>query len=158
MPRRRYWCSRISAIGKSYVGTRRHGCTSLAMCFGLADATNGNQDSTQEYTSPHFPCWSERNLVTVIRDAVLRGIFAVYPDWRENYCGGSISSDGGRTYQSAWNLPDMFPPENMPEIKHPNELMRLIRPGTVHVLASEIDGFVRVGFEFGCKWDEEHGL
>jgi hypothetical protein len=52
----------------------------------------------------------------------------------------------------------MFPPENMPEIKHPNELMRLIRPGMVHVLASEIDGFVRVGFEFGCKWDEEHGL
>jgi hypothetical protein len=36
----------------------------------------------------------------VIRDAVLRGIFAVYPDWRENYYDSSISSDGGRTYQS----------------------------------------------------------
>jgi len=52
----------------------------------------------------------------------------------------------------------MFPPENMPEIKNPNDLLSLISPGTVYVLAKDIDGFVRIGFGFGCKWDEEHGL
>lgn len=93
-----------------------------------------------------------------IRNAVLEGIFKVYPEWRENYYGSQISSDAGKTYQSGWELPELFPPENMPEVKHSNELTRLIRPGTVHVLAKEIDGFVRIGFGFSCKWDEEHGL
>jgi Domain of unknown function (DUF6985)/Immunity protein 22 len=93
-----------------------------------------------------------------IRNAVLNGIFAVYGEWRENYYGAQISSDGGKTYKTGWELPDLFPPEKMPEIKNPNDLLRMINTGTVHVLSKEIEGFVRIGFGFRCKWDEEHGL
>lgn len=93
-----------------------------------------------------------------IRDQILQAIFEAYLGWRECYFGGKYSSDGGKTYQSGWEMPDMFPPENMPEIKQPRDLMRIIRPGTVHVTSKEIGGFAKIGIEFSCKWDEEHGL
>jgi hypothetical protein len=93
-----------------------------------------------------------------IRHAVLEGIFSVYGEWRENYYGGKISSDGGKTYQSGWELPKMFPPENMPKLANPDDLVRLISPATVYVLAKETDGFTRIGFGFDCKWDQEHDL
>lgn len=93
-----------------------------------------------------------------IRKAVLQGIYSVYDDWRENYYGETISSDGGKTYQSGWNLPDLFPPENMPKLSNPEDLLRLISPSTVHVLGKEIEGFTRIGFGFDCKWDPEHDL
>lgn len=92
-----------------------------------------------------------------IRDAVLQGIFDVYPKWRESYYG-PISSDGGKTYRPITEFPELYHPEKMPEISNPNELVRLIRPDAVHVLAKPIDGFTRIGFSFACKWDEEHGL
>jgi hypothetical protein len=90
-----------------------------------------------------------------IRNTVLNGIFAVYGGWRENYYGEQISVDGGKTYKTGWEL---YPSENMPEIKAPDELRRLISPSTIHVLAKEIDGFARIGFGFDCKWDGEHDL
>jgi hypothetical protein len=93
-----------------------------------------------------------------IQNAVLQSILKVYPDWRENFFGAQISDDGGKTFRSGWELPEMFPPENMPEVKHTDDLLRLISPDTVHILLKEIDGFTRVGFSFRCKWDEEHEL
>lgn len=95
---------------------------------------------------------------TAVRDAVLQGIFKVYPEWRDSYFGNKISRDGGKTWQRGWDLPEMFPPENMPEISSLERLRRLIKPGSVHVMASAKDGFTRIGFGFACKWDEEHGL
>lgn len=92
-----------------------------------------------------------------IRDTVLQGIFEVYSQWRESYFG-PISIDGGKTYRPITEFPELYHPEKMPEISSPNELARLIRPDTVHVLAQSIDGFTRIGFSFACKWDEEHGL
>ncbi|HAB19463.1 MAG TPA: hypothetical protein DCE44_23910 [Verrucomicrobiales bacterium] len=89
---------------------------------------------------------------------VLQGIFDVYPSWRENYFGERVSSDGGKTWKTGWELPEQYPPQEMPELSHPSELRRLIQPATVYVLANEEDGFTRVGFGFSCKWDEEHGL
>lgn len=93
-----------------------------------------------------------------IREAVLQGIFSGYDNWRESYYGENISSDGGKTYQTGWELPDLFPPENMPKLSNPGDLVRLISPSTVHVLAKETEGFTRIGFGFDCKWDEEHDL
>ena len=93
-----------------------------------------------------------------MRDAVLSGIFEDYPSWRASYYGAQISDDGGKTYRSASEFPDMYRPENMPEISQPRDLMRLIRPHTIHVLSEAKDGLTEVGFEFACKWDEEHGL
>src|SRR5215204_2224285 len=93
-----------------------------------------------------------------MRDAVLQGVFKEYPIWRASYYGGQISSDGGKTYQPAREFPEMFPPENMPEISKPTDLTRLIRPHGIHILKDAKDGFAEVGFAFACKWDEEHGL
>ncbi|MDB6122901.1 MAG: hypothetical protein JWQ71_1894 [Pedosphaera sp.] len=91
-------------------------------------------------------------------EAVLAGVFKVYPQWRESYYGEQLSSDGGKTWQKGWDLPEIFPPENMPPISSPDELQRLIHPSTVHIMANPQDGFTRVGFGCYCKWDEEHGL
>ena len=93
-----------------------------------------------------------------IRETVLQGICAVYDQWREDYYGQRISSDGGKTYQSGWERPDLFPPEHMPKLSGPGDLVRLILPSTVHVLAKEIEGFARIGIGFDCKWDPEHDL
>jgi len=94
----------------------------------------------------------------VIRDAVLEAIFKDYPVWRNSYFGEKWSEDGGKTWKSGWEAPDLYPPDVMPEIRQPEDLKRLIRLHTVHVLEKEIDGFVRVGFGLRCRWDEEHGL
>jgi len=89
---------------------------------------------------------------------VLQAFFNSYGAWRDSYFNAQISSDGGKTYQPASADPDLCPPENMPEISVPAGLMRIIRPHTVHILASGADGIAEVGFEFACKWDEEHGI
>lgn len=93
-----------------------------------------------------------------VRDSVLQGIYRVYPEWREAYFGCQISSDGGNTYQLGSELPELFPPDNMPEISEAAGLMRLIAPGGIHFHAEESQGYGYVGFSFSCKWDEEHGL
>jgi len=94
---------------------------------------------------------------TTIQHAVLQAVFEAYPKWRESYYG-PVSSDGGKSFRPITEFPDLYHPEKMPEISEPNELVRLVRPHTVHVLAKAIDGQTRIGFEFACKWDEEHGL
>jgi hypothetical protein len=74
-----------------------------------------------------------------LREAALQAIFADYPRLRE--CYGDFVDD-----------------ESMPRLSAASDLLRLIRPGGVHLLAHPKDGFTRVGFGFSCKWDEEHGL
>jgi hypothetical protein len=71
-----------------------------------------------------------------IRDTVLKGIFDVYPKWRDGH-----------------NFPEL-----MPEIVSPEDLRSLIRPGGIYVMANPKDGQTRIGFSFSCRWDEEHGL
>lgn len=74
-----------------------------------------------------------------LRDAALQAVFADYPRLRE--CYG-----------------DFVDEQVMPEISEPRGLMRLVRPGGIHVLAHPKEGFTRIGFGFSCSWDEEHGL
>lgn len=74
-----------------------------------------------------------------LREAALHAVFADYPRLRE--CYG-----------------DFVDEESMPAISEASALLRLVRPGGVHVLANPKNGFTRVGFGFSCKWDEEHGL
>jgi hypothetical protein len=92
-----------------------------------------------------------------VRDAVLQGIFKVYPKWRESFYA-AVSTDGGRTFQPATNFPDLLPPDRMPAISRPDDLMKLIRPQEMWILKNSKDGFAKIGFAFLCKWDEEHGL
>ena len=77
-----------------------------------------------------------------LTDMVLKAIFDVYPEWRENYkefLGEELE-------------------DRMPELHSPSDLKTLIGLSTIHVLSVERDGLAYVGFEFGCEWEEEHGL
>lgn len=95
---------------------------------------------------------------SMLRNEVLKGIYDHYGKWREDFYDTKVPSDGGKSWMSDWDLPEQFSPEAMPEITSPGELQRLIRPGGVHILAVPRDGLTCVGFEFRCRWDEEHGL
>ena len=48
--------------------------------------------------------------------------------------------------------------ELMPDITHVNDFSNLIGLSTIHLLNVFKDDFAYVGYEFGCNWDEEHGL
>ena len=89
---------------------------------------------------------------------VLAAILNVYPQWRENHFGGEWGIDGGKTIKTGWELPEMFPPEEMPEIKSAEELKRIIRPGGFGILAKSDDGIAQMRVGINCKWDGEHGF
>ncbi|HEX5221748.1 MAG TPA: hypothetical protein VFZ59_19440 [Verrucomicrobiae bacterium] len=90
--------------------------------------------------------------------SVLAAIFKAYPGWRENHFGGQWSDDGGKTYKSGWELPEMLPPDEMPEVKSVSEMTRLVRPDSFGILAASNDGIAQIRIGFSCKWDEEHGF
>ncbi len=77
-----------------------------------------------------------------IRDKVLAAIFEVYPKWRDDY----------REFLGE-ELED-----HMPELASPSDLKALIGLSILHILNVEKDGLAYIGFEFGCTWEEEHGL
>lgn len=76
-----------------------------------------------------------------IHDAVLQAILDDYPRLREAYAYDEEEAE-----------------EVMPAVERVDQFKRLIGLSIVHVLAGVKDGFPCVGFEFGCTWDEEHGL
>jgi hypothetical protein len=72
-----------------------------------------------------------------ISESVLKAIFAEYP-----------------AFQDFFGEDDLL----MPRIHQPEDLKKLIGLSTIHVLSIPKDGFTGIGFEFGCSWDQEHGL
>lgn len=46
----------------------------------------------------------------------------------------------------------------MPPVKKAEEFRKMIGLGMVHVLNHAKGGVAYVGFQFGCTWDEEHGM
>lgn len=76
-----------------------------------------------------------------VAQAILKAIYKKYPRLRENYLYDEEEAK-----------------ECMPAIQKVEDLRKLIGLGTVHVLAVAKNGAAYVGFEFGCTWDEEHGL
>lgn len=77
-----------------------------------------------------------------MREKVLKAIFDVYPTWRENY-----QDFLGEEFE-----------KQMPVLRNLSDLKSLIGLSTLHILKAEKDGQAYVGFEFGCTWEEEHGL
>lgn len=77
-----------------------------------------------------------------IQKKVLKAIFDVYPKWRTN-CRDFLGEELDK---------------QMPVLNSPTDLKRLIGLSTVHILDTEKNGMAYVGFEFGCTWEEEHGL
>jgi hypothetical protein len=75
-----------------------------------------------------------------ISKAVLSSIVKEYPRLKEDY---DFPEDMG---------------DLMPDIESADELRSRIGLHTVHVHQLQKDGIPYIGFEFGCTWDEEHGL
>lgn len=83
---------------------------------------------------------------TEVAAAVLNGIFAAYPRFREEYL-------------DAYNLESE--PEVaavVPVLDRAEQLTGMMGLYAVFVLPLPNDGVGYVGFEFGCAWEREHGL
>lgn len=78
---------------------------------------------------------------TQVADKILQAIFLKYPEQRIAYLDAFDEYD-----------------RVLPEIQQPDELRSLIGLSNVHILVESLSGNAYVGFEFGCAWDEEHGL
>jgi len=76
-----------------------------------------------------------------MRDAILQAIFAEYPSMQDLYGDDAEDAD-----------------EVMPDIENTEQLKAMIGLSIVHVRSPSDDGVSNIGFEFGCIWDEEHGL
>jgi hypothetical protein len=74
-----------------------------------------------------------------IRNSLVAAIFEEYPTIRERLLGFADESD-------------------LPAITQPDDLKGLIGLSTIHVLQVVKDDAAYLGFEFGCSWDDEHGL
>lgn len=76
-----------------------------------------------------------------VSESVLNAIYSNYSGMRRSY---------GYDEEEAKEI--------MPEIKSAKQLRRLIGLSSIHILDVAKDGIAYIGFEFGCTWDEEHGL
>lgn len=46
----------------------------------------------------------------------------------------------------------------VPEINKITDFKNVLGLSIIHVMDSDKDGFAYLGYEFGCNWDEEHGV
>lgn len=46
----------------------------------------------------------------------------------------------------------------VPEINNISDFKNVLGLSTIHVMDSDKDGIAYLGYEFGCDWDDEHGL
>ena len=77
----------------------------------------------------------------LIKDKILQSLFSEYQILR-----GDNSFNDDEDEQS------------MPNVKEKNEFSNLIELSQVHILNVSKDNIAYFGFQFNCKWDEEHGL
>ena len=74
-----------------------------------------------------------------IKENILNALLLTYKQWRQEYGNGEGD-------------------ESMPSVTLVSQFENLIGLSAVHVLNVIKDGVAYVGYEFGCSWDEEHGL
>lgn len=73
--------------------------------------------------------------------SVLGAIFEKYPEEKAAYLD---AFDEGEV--------------DLPDIREPGELRSMIGLSNVHLLSMSHKGVAYLGLEFGCVWEEEHGL
>jgi hypothetical protein len=78
-----------------------------------------------------------------VRDSILRAVFYEYPDYRAAYYEDNDLDDSDGA---------------LPVLDHPEELRELIGLSSVLIHHVTREGIAYVGYEFGCAWEEEHGL
>ena len=77
-----------------------------------------------------------------ISRAVQAALWAAYPVIREEY-------------DEIFGQP---PGDRMPPLEAPDEMKSVLGLHTLHILGIEAGGTPYVGYEFGCTWEDEHGL
>lgn len=78
---------------------------------------------------------------TEIQECILNALMTEYPNLQELY---------------GYELEEKI--QYMPDVHITEDFKNLIGIANIHLLNAEKDGVGYVGFEFGCTWDNEHGL
>lgn len=78
-----------------------------------------------------------------IREAMLAELLGRYEAWR------STSAD----MMDKEEFEELMPP-----VSETEGFRNLIGLSNIHLLTEEMNGQAYIGFEFGCTWDDEHGL
>jgi len=78
-----------------------------------------------------------------IRDSILEAVFDEYPGYRAAYYADYDLDESDTT---------------LPALDRPEQLRNLIGLSNVLIHSVEREGVAYVGYEFGCAWEEEHGL
>lgn len=76
-----------------------------------------------------------------IQESILKRLFADYKNLQANY--GYDDNDAK---------------EIMPDVESVDGFKKLIGLSQIHLMNVNKDGYAYVGYEFGCTWDDEHGL
>jgi hypothetical protein len=74
-----------------------------------------------------------------VSQAVQKALLAAYPGFKDQY---EVDVDGN----------------DLPDALAVGDLMGLVGLHTVNIHQVSRDGVPYIGFEFGCNWDDEHGL
>ncbi len=74
-----------------------------------------------------------------VEQATAQAIFKMYPEWQSRFDEDEVS-------------------EFMPDIKTVADLKNLIGVTNINVHQISAAGLPYIGIEFGCKWDNEHGI
>ena len=75
----------------------------------------------------------------IIKDAILQSLLSDYKNMQEYY-----------DYEEG--------DEEMPAVDNVSQFSNLIGLSTIHIINVNKDGIAYVGYQFGCTWDDEHGL
>jgi hypothetical protein len=127
--------SRLGAYASTSPGSAPEGTVRLQIAAPADDPPappTAEQVAAYEYLMAHQDA---------IRDTLVAAIFEEYPRIRHNVLGDGIVD-----------------PADMPELASPDDLKALVGLAIVHVLRVVKNGVAYTGFEFGCNWDDEHGL
>ncbi len=127
--------SRQGAYGSIDNGEQSDGTVKLNIG---GDMALDNPEVTQEHVNAYNYLTQHKE---TIRDSILASLLAQYKDLQEQY--------GYDAEDAVYSMPDV---DNVSQFK------TLIGLSTVHILNVSKDEIAYVGYEFGCTWDDEHGL
>jgi hypothetical protein len=124
--------SRLGAYASTSSNTASDGTVRLSVAAKEGATPTPEQAAAFEYLLANQ---------NAVRDTLVAAIVEEYPLLRDNVLAGGIVDE-----------------VEMPELTSPDDLKARVGLAVVHVLQTAKDGVAYTGFEFGCTWDDEHGL
>src|SRR5437016_1355316 len=117
--------------------------------YGAEDRKAPSDGSAAINVSPPDPAKSR-----ILSEAQCRG-FLFQRDHGEEVVTSVLQALGPfyRQLKATWGFAD-----EMPDVASPEQFRQMIGLHQIHVHPYLRDGLCYVGLEFGCDWDEEHGL